>query len=105
MEKDEVIQKLTQMFDDSDGILVQVGSRAEFNKQTYQELLNLLSLYNRLIGDDSCIDRHIAGCLIVLDSFLQGLIDHFQYAKHPGLLEVSTAHAKLIDIMGELMPS
>ncbi len=105
MDLGTIVQRLIQMLDDDDGFLVQVGARAQFDPSLFGELVTLLQTYREVLGDEPDINRHIAGCLYALDSALMGLANHYLNIKHPDARAVSQAHADIIDLILELMPS
>ncbi len=105
MDKASTLQQLIKELDDENGFLVQVGARAQFDPALFAELVTLLQAYRQVLGDDPDINRHVAGCLYALDAALMGLADHYLNSKHPDARAVSQAHAEIIDLILELMPS
>lgn len=99
MEIHNVKQEIINECIDQNGFLVLLHSRAKFDKEKYQKLVNNISTYANLLGNNDQIDRSVAACLFELMTAITTTLDEFSEMRHPGLAIVQNAHVELSNLL------
>jgi len=104
VDEQDAIREIIRLFEDPKGFLVQLHVHTVFNEQLYREIIEALSKYLDLLGDDENINRRVARFLFDLDLTLEGEAYQFSLRQHPDAQKVSNAHAQTLELLFKFLP-
>lgn len=102
MNKEAVAQKIIQLYEDENGLYVQLHG-GFFNEELHMLMFKLLDEYAVLLGKDEMISRSVAGCLFDHTQLLEGVAYQFRLNKSPDEAKLSKGHADILALTYKLL--
>lgn len=102
MEKEEAIKTIITQCEDIDGFLLKLRMMRVFDVAKYQPLIDAIVDYKTALGEETLIDRHVAGCLFYLVQILQNAEQAFTQAGLENQDAIRKANATVWGLVEEL---